>query len=1032
MISCILLGSASAQTQNESYQGHEVAGRSLIAKFKPGFSPNAAQVIHAHDLDRVEALTKNNDLFVLHSRSKNVAALLRDVGSELGIAYIEPNYIIRVRAVPNDPSFPQQWALLNSSRPGADIGATSAWNISTGSAANVAAVVDTGIDYTHPDLASNIWSAPSSFTVNVGGLIVTCPAGSHGFNAITSSCDPMDDNSHGTHVAGTIGAASNNGAGVAGINWTTRIMGLKFIGSNGSGDVASAVKAIEFAIQVKARFTGSATPVNVRVLSNSWGGAGFSQSLLDEINKANANDMLFVAAAGNNSSNDDVTPFYPAAYKAPNIITVAATDSNDNLAGFSDYGQTTVHLGAPGDTILSTIPGGGYAFYSGTSMATPHVSGAAMLVLSACSLNTAALKNNLLGNVDPITSLAGKTATGGRLNVGRAIQVCSGGGTVAAALSGISVSPNAITSGQTATGTVTLSAAAGAGGVPVSLSSSYPAGANLPATVTIPQGAASATFAVTAGTVGSATSVVLTASYLGVSRTVSLTVNPPVSSSAKASFVALDTSTQGNWKSKYGADGYTVVDNAASNPSYAAVTPSGALDYVWSSSTNDARALQKAAASDRIASTWYYPSSFSVDLNITDQSPHQVAVYCLDWDFNGRAQTVDVLDAATNAVLDTRSISGFSGGVYLVWAITGHVRLRFTLTSGVNAVVNGVFFGGSSSPSTASATFVFKDTTTQGNWKSRYGGDGYVVVDDTARNPSYATVTPSGFSDYVWNSSTTDVRALQKGVAGDRIASTWYSPSSFLVDLNITDQSPHQVAIYCLDWDSSGRAQTVDVLDAATNAVLDTRSLTGFSGGAYLVWNITGHVKLRLTWASGFNAVVGGVFFGGSSTPAAGSSASFLSLDTTTQGNWKSKYGADGYTLVDDSVQNPSYATLAPSGASDYVWSYSTADVRALQKGLAADRLAATWYSPSVFYIDLNLTDSLTHQVAAYCLDWDWGGRTQTVDVLDAATNTVLDSRTISGFSGGVYLVWNVSGHVKLRVTRSLGANGVVSGIFFR
>ena len=289
------------------------------------------------------------------------------------------------------------------------------------------AVIDTGVDYNHPDLAANMWSAPSAFSVTIGGIQIDCAAGTHGFNAITSTCDPMDDHYHGTHVSGTIGAVGDNGVGVAGVNWTASIMGVKFLDAEGTGLTSDAINAIEFAIQAKSFFAGT-NGANVRVLSNSWGGGGFSQSLLDAINDANSNEMLFVAAAGNNAINIDVFPSYPASYIAPNIIVVAATNNNDQLASFSSYGQTTVHLGAPGLTILSTVPAWfnstGYASLSGTSMATPHVAGAAALLLASCTLTTAELKNALLSTVAPFNSLALTTTTGGRLNVYHAVASC--------------------------------------------------------------------------------------------------------------------------------------------------------------------------------------------------------------------------------------------------------------------------------------------------------------------------------------------------------------------------------------------------------------------------------------------------------------------------------------------------------------------------------------------------------------------------------------------------------------------------------
>jgi subtilisin family serine protease len=338
--------------------------------------------------------------------------------------------------VPNDPRFPELWGLQNVGQtvsgipgtPGADISAVAAWDAALGSRNTVVGIVDTGIDYLHPDLAGNVWSAPAKFSVTIGGQTITCAAGTHGFNAITKKCDPLDDHFHGTHVSGTIGAVGNNGVGVTGINWFANLMGLKFLSANGSGTAADAVNAIEFAIQAKSVFSPGGA--NVRVLSNSWSGGGFSQALFDEITRANQNGILFVAAAGNSATNNDATPAYPSSYAVPNIVAVAATDNQDALASFSNYGATSVHLGAPGVKVLSTVLGAAYAAYSGTSMATPHVSGAAALLLSRCTLDTAGVKALLLNNVDQIPALSGKTVSGGRLNVGRAISACGRAGNI--------------------------------------------------------------------------------------------------------------------------------------------------------------------------------------------------------------------------------------------------------------------------------------------------------------------------------------------------------------------------------------------------------------------------------------------------------------------------------------------------------------------------------------------------------------------------------------------------------------------------
>ena len=372
----------------------------------------------------------------IRSRSKNTDALIQALQRNPHVAYAEPNYIVSIIQTPNDPSYGQLWGLPK-------IQADAAWDTTTGSDTVVVGVVDTGVDYTHADLSANIWSS--------SGSINGCPAGTHGYNAITKTCYPMDDNSHGTHVSGTIGAVGNNGTGVAGVNWTTAIMGLKFLGKNGSGYTSDAIAAIDWAVSAKD------SGVNVRVLNNSWGGGGFSQALLDEINKAGNRDILFVAAAGNNGSNNDSKPSYPASYGTANEVAVAATERNDLLASFSNYGQNTVDLGAPGVSILSTVPGNAYASYSGTSMATPHVSGAAALILAACGGQpVAALKSAILNNVDPLTSLSSRVQTGGRLNVYKAIQNCA---TTPPADFSLSISPSSRrvgSGGGTVTYTVTI------------------------------------------------------------------------------------------------------------------------------------------------------------------------------------------------------------------------------------------------------------------------------------------------------------------------------------------------------------------------------------------------------------------------------------------------------------------------------------------------------------------------------------------------------------------------------------------------
>ena len=423
----------SAQIQTEFFRGRDVAAGEIIVRFRGDVTPNATQGALSADIVATLDVTSSRTV-LLRSSGRNVSDLLQEYSGRPDVLYAEPNYILRKEDIPNDVSFGSQWGLRNTGQtivftagtPEADIHAVQAWDIAQGTRSVVIGITDTGIDYNHPDLAANMWSAPAPFTVVVGGQSISCAAGTHGFNAIIKTCNPMDDDPdwHGTHVAGIIGADGDNGLGVSGVSRVASMMGLKFIGSNGTGTTADAIAAIQFAIQVKATFGAAA---NIRILNASWGGTNFSQALLDAVNLAAANDMLFVAGAGNESLNNDQTPHYPSSFNAANIISVAATDNKDALSFFSNFGATSVHLGAPGTDIASTRADFSYILQSGTSMATPMVSGAAGLVLSGCpSQSTAQLKASLLGSVDPVASLQSRTLTGGRLNAYKALLNCAG------------------------------------------------------------------------------------------------------------------------------------------------------------------------------------------------------------------------------------------------------------------------------------------------------------------------------------------------------------------------------------------------------------------------------------------------------------------------------------------------------------------------------------------------------------------------------------------------------------------------------
>jgi hypothetical protein len=354
--------------------------------------------------------------------------------------------------------------------------------------------------------------------------------------------------------------------------------------------------------------------------------------------------------------------------------------------------------------------------------------------------------------------------------------------------------------------------------------------------------------------------------------------------SSTVNFIGVDAATQGNWQGKYGADGYAIANGTQALPSYAVFTPLNQSNYTWNANTTDPRALQTVSPAGRVASCWY-GSTFSLGVNLTDGKSHQVAIYALDWDGNfGRSETVQVLDANTNAALDSRTVSSFSNGMYLVWNITGNVRINVTTNAGANAVISGAFFGtGTSAPTATPAassstttttgavsSFVGMDTSTQGNWQGKYGSDGYAIANSNQSLPSYAAFSPMNQSNFTWSASTTDPRAPQTVTPAGRVASTWYSSTTFSLNVNLTDGKSHQVAVYALDWDGNfGRSETVQVVDANSNAVLDTRSVSSFSNGMYLVWNVTGHVRINVTMNAGANAVISGIFFSTNGTPVA-------------------------------------------------------------------------------------------------------------------------------------------------------------------
>jgi subtilisin family serine protease len=419
-----------AQMENGHYKDGE-----LIVRFKGGVVKESSLNVHKS----IGAAVKKRSAFV---PALELVQLPKGISVEQAVSlymansaveHAEPNYIRKPSTIPSDTSFGQQWALNNTGTfaggtPNADINAPEAWDVSTGSRNVIIAVIDSGIDYNQPDLVQNIWKNPQENCTNGldddgNGKIDDC----QGWNFFSNNPEPFDDVPHGTHVAGIIGARGNNMMGISGVMWDVQMMPLKFIGyhedvadcggdSHFCGDVWDEIDAIHYAISKGAK-----------IINASYGDYTYSPEERNAISDANALGVLFVASAGNQGANNDLTPAYPASHSLPNIISVAATDQNDQKAAFSNFGPTTVDVAAPGVYILSTIPTfiepNGYDFFDGTSMAAPHVSGLAGLLWGYYTHFTPTqVIMTIYHYTDHIPSLLGFIGTAGRINAYRSIS----------------------------------------------------------------------------------------------------------------------------------------------------------------------------------------------------------------------------------------------------------------------------------------------------------------------------------------------------------------------------------------------------------------------------------------------------------------------------------------------------------------------------------------------------------------------------------------------------------------------------------
>ncbi|MBP7825407.1 MAG: S8 family serine peptidase [Verrucomicrobia bacterium] len=435
---------AASETQYVTIGGHAAHPTRILAKRKAGqVEQAAADLLDGQKLQVVRQFKLVPGLQVLEPIAPPISAAGDETADEGFLRqalldriaalrasdqfeYVEPDYTVYAQLQPTDEKFQDGtlWGLKNSGGKGgvlgADIDAERAWDITTGSTNVIVAVIDSGIRYTHQDLAAQMWVNPGEIPGNgidddENGYVDDV----YGINAAQGTGDPMDDNDHGTHCAGTIGAMANGGGPHVGVAWNVRLMALKFLGADGTGSTSAAIECLDYAVAMGAKIS-----------NNSWGGGPKSEALYDALVRAREADHLFIAAAGNSGTDNDILPQYPSNYELDNVIAVAALDRRDRLARFSCYGLTSVDLGAPGVEIYSSTSGSDseYKVFQGTSMATPHVSGVAALALAKYPQATYdELRDLLLMTTVPVAALQDKTTTGGRVNAYNVLSAAPSG-----------------------------------------------------------------------------------------------------------------------------------------------------------------------------------------------------------------------------------------------------------------------------------------------------------------------------------------------------------------------------------------------------------------------------------------------------------------------------------------------------------------------------------------------------------------------------------------------------------------------------
>lgn len=901
---------------------------------------------------------------------------------------IGPNMVNNATKVSTDPSYKYQYALQNVGQlnpanevlasaftngdsrqfgtPNADINIGKAWDITTGSKDVVVAVIDSGLDVNHPDLAPNVWVNPGEIA-NDGidndhdGYIDDI----NGANVYDGTSNLTDTIGHGTAVASCISAVGDNGIGIAGVTWNTKLMTVKVDQPVTEYYLDSAaVAAYDYIVQQKAR------GVNIVAANLSFGGRPL---LLDPIVRAglrrlSAAGIVAVTAAGNDGQNNDTVLHSPARESSlgPSVLTVAATDNQDKIANFSDFGAKTVDVGAPGvqilmaasadaisDTANTLLPGSlgtdgrihGYMSADGTSFATPITAGIVALAAAAYPNATAEqLVAAIKAGVDKTAGLSGLTA-------------------------------------------------------------------NSPAKVA------------TAGRVDAYNTL----------RTILNRVGSQVSTLG------------GDWLSNYGADAAFIFGSTPSSETFPFATgplvPDGsAITAISKFKVGDTRLLQTADGLDRSTSQLTSPTSIAIpfDFGTTTQ---RLSMYAVDVANQKLAQNVQIVDTDTGRVLQTVNMTQFQNGRFLTFDLTGKVTLKVAGTTANGAVLNGLFLD---STPTDPNSLVGTNSTIQGNWMNSVGDLGQVLPGNTNTLPFNLTFDP-GFSTLASPKASKDVLGLETPTSTTARSNSFFTSDTgtFDISLNSATASARKVSFYVSNPDKTTRAQRISIVDPTTGEVTNSTDvvLTGKSA-QYVTFNLTGNNTVRFSSLGGGNPTLNGVFLSSdvANPTTAGNAAGFVASDSTTQGTSRGLFGTQGSFVIGASNFFPSVATsnlgrtTTPENSTTKLITSSTHDVRAPldpTTNLSNNRVVGYLQTTSSYDVDVDLGAGGSSRLSAYFVDFDKKNRVEKVEIVDADTDQVLSSQTLRNFSGGKYLTWDVTGNVKLRVTRVAGPNAVLSAIYF-